>query len=89
MDIEIDINKQVLGFDPIPPKRALWDYVPSFIINPIRKFLGWPGPTPREHWHLSLVFVRHALDELIKYYRTSKSPPPLPPKEYVPEGGWN
>lgn len=95
MDIEIDVHKDVLEFNPLPPKKVWLDYMPNFIIHPIRKMFAWPGPTPLEHWHLCLVFVKQTLDELIQYYHESKTMKVLefgytPEKEYKPEGGdWN
>jgi hypothetical protein len=66
MDVEIAIDTDVLGFDPIPPKRQWLDFVPNFIVDRFRKWFGFPQPTPREHWHLSLFFVRTSLTTLME-----------------------
>lgn len=95
MEIEIDVNKDILKFDPVPPKKVLLDYIPNFLVHPLRRFFGWPGPTPLEHWHLSLVFVRKALDELVAEYKQTRLMKVQefgydPQKEYKPAGGrWN
>jgi hypothetical protein len=66
MDVEIDIETSVLGFDPIPPKRKLLDLVPNFIVDRLRRWFGFPMPTPREHWHLCLFFVRTTLTTMME-----------------------
>ena len=79
MDVEVDVEKDVLGFSPTPPKRKLLDFVPNFIIDRFRRWFGFPQPTPREHWFLTLWFVRTSLTTLLTLdAERSAAPPPKP-----------
>ena len=58
----LDVNKDVLNFNPQIPKREFWDYAPGWFIHLLRLWTGKPGPTTREKWYVALHFVREALD---------------------------
>ena len=65
-DLEINIDNDVLGFKPAPPRRTLWDLLPSWLLFITRRALSFPAPTAREKWFLCLYFVRGSLDTLIE-----------------------
>lgn len=77
LDVEIDIDKEILGFDPRPPKFTWVDLVPDFIANFCRRRWDFPRPSPREKWFLALLFVKSSLQILIELDRDRTDPPPI------------
>jgi hypothetical protein len=68
IDLEINVDTDVLGFQPKPPARVLWDLFPSFLLHWIRRILGAPNITPRERWFLCMYFVRQTMDTLVELH---------------------
>lgn len=73
MEIEIDIMNDILDFNPVAPPRVWLDRVPRWMLHLCRRFFSKPLPTPREKWHLSLIFVKDALQLLIKERNEQKT----------------
>lgn len=63
LDMELDVN-EVLNFKPHPPRKRFWDYLPTFIIGPMRKLTGRPGATPYEKWIVGLCLVKIMLENM-------------------------
>lgn len=66
LNIEIDVDTEILDFNPRPPPRTWLDFVPAFVVDFLRKRWGFPNATPRERWFLALLFVKTSLTTLIE-----------------------
>ena len=75
MQLEIDVDNDILDFDPVPPRRQWLDYIPAFIVDFPRKLWGFPEATPREVWFVSLHFVKNTLLVLLERERARHAAP--------------
>lgn len=89
MDIELDVMTDIFDFSPLPPRRTWKDFIPWFITTPLRLWFGFPQPSPREAWFVSLHVVKIALTELLKRdaehralssFHMAEAPPTYNPK---------
>jgi hypothetical protein len=83
LEIDIDIDKDVLGFNPVPPKRTFWDYFPTWLMALTRRAFSFPQPTKREHWFLALFFVRGTLTTIVELHDSYTKPKPPEVPEFL------
>lgn len=67
MSLEIHPN-EILNFDPVVPGFIWSDFIPTFLINPIRKLFAWPAPSPREKWFILVVLVKQSLEGVVALF---------------------
>ena len=66
MELELDVDKEILGWSATPPRRRLVDFIPALITTPLRLWFGFPKATPFEKWIIALHFVKLAFDILVE-----------------------
>jgi hypothetical protein len=54
----------ILNFSPAPPRKVWVDFIPTWLINPIRKRWGVPAASPRERWHILVFLLKAGFDLL-------------------------
>lgn len=57
-EMELDLDKDILGLDTQIPFRTWYDYVPSFIISFTRRLWDWPRPSPRETYQVKVILLK-------------------------------
>lgn len=75
MELELDVDKDVLEWSPLPPRRRLMDFIPAFITTPLRLWFGFPKPTPYEKWVVVLHVVRICFTGLVDREKAQRVAP--------------
>lgn len=75
---ELTIKPSELGnVSCLPPRRRLFDLVPSFILNWTRKKFQWPAQSPFETWLIQSLFLRLFYQNHLTAQRIEESPKPF------------
>jgi len=87
MQLELDVDKDILGWKPTPPRRRWRDFIPALITTPLRLWFGFPKATPYEKWIVSLHFVKLAFDIYVEREKALRVDPFMSeaPPSYDPD----